>query len=319
MLHELMVFSVCFFENFVFATLMPAILPYALSDDDLRFFGDFLERAKQFKSWTPAMIAMMICGIQPVANCTSIPDQAASLIQSSRAATRDEIDNARFVLKDWLMYKFSDGEGDLPSPSVVEKILRTPVSCFDFCIDCEDAGLRSRAPLLMELISVNSVDEAYLTAAARSATELHELKKRSQSNQEQLLIFGDAKQAATSEDVSIRQLTVEQWLEARPSRLISMSTPGRPNTIEELVIAAENAVGAVLINRAKIIYNKCLELAKADPRCCANMTLRVDGKNLYFTLDDSEVERMYQRRLITQRVRAQIKQALRSSLDNPTG
>jgi len=255
------------------------------------------------------MVAMMICGIHPVPGCTSIPDQALSLVQATRAATRSELDNARYVLKEWLLYKFSDEGGDFPLSVDVADVLATPIDSYEFCVDCEDAGLRPRAPFLMEFIGVGHVDEAYLTAAAKRATELHEHKKKNQWEQDQLHrpLRTNEEPESKWEEASTSQLNVRQGTKDPSSRRHNGSTRGRPNRMEVLISAAENDVGTLVEDRARVLYARCLELAKQNPRFCPGMTLRVETYALYFTLDGSEVERPYGLRLISQRVRRQNK------------
>ena len=55
----------------------------------------------KLESWTPAMGALLICGIQAPINCNAIPDKCTGLDNKPLSANHSRLRKARSILEDW--------------------------------------------------------------------------------------------------------------------------------------------------------------------------------------------------------------------------
>ena len=272
----------------------------ALSDDDLLFYRDRREELKAIDSWTPAMVSMAICGIQPVEGCTSIPDRGMSLT-SPRLAKRRELENAQVVLKEWISFNNSDEQGNLFPDLDFEEILRTPVNIIQFCIDCDEAELNSRAQLLMEFLVLKADQESYLVKSANRVAEARDLKNKLELQEElferlvNVKIKEDESGSAPLENVGAHSTTTA------PPLIISTRTErGRRANLVTLIQVAEEAVGDQK-NDVNILYSKMMELAEQDPGVCKGYTVKPERKGLYYKWADGDWM-PYPKRYLKQRI-----------------
>lgn len=256
------------------------------------------------------MVVMIICGIQPVENCTAIPDEAVSLT-SPRPATRKELENARVVLREWLLYKFSDEWDELPPHFELDEVLGAEVNLVEFCIECEDADLRKKAPLFTEFVGVNSSEKPYLISAADHVAESRDLKKKIQFQEEifERLVMGK-KQNETYSDVLTNPPETNSITTKVAVITIRQAKAGRPAVVETLIQAAEQMLGEYK-NDANALYEKCMDLAEENPKMVIGYTLRTDfstrSRVLHYTLISSGNEKLYPKRLISERIKRRMK------------
>jgi hypothetical protein len=98
----------------------------SLSIKDLERVNATLAELVNIPKWTPAMGAMLICGILPVGAPFEIPDTNNSSLKSrTDLATKKDVDKSKLVLEDWIE---SYGErNDDERPQVVRNLVEPPV------------------------------------------------------------------------------------------------------------------------------------------------------------------------------------------------
>lgn len=92
-------------------------------------------------SWTPAMGAQLVCGIQPVPNCTDIPKSGCQLSDPQSAATLRQLDWAGKVLARWFAEQQDDDETAEPPQKIAP---------MDFVIWCSESYENVGAPFRPE-------------------------------------------------------------------------------------------------------------------------------------------------------------------------
>ena len=279
-----------------------------LTKEDLRIFHGFIEQMRNINSWTPAMLAMMICGIRPVPGCSTIPDQGTSLLKSNRAAKKSDIKNAKHIIERWLDGEVSCYEKKFTKKEKLE-LLSTPVEPMDFFIDCYQDGVGASAPLLREFIDLDSESGNSLFTAARLATELWELQVKT-DHENSLLERMQIKNSPIKlpgRDLD-NELKDNQFNSNSIIHKIEKSPLGRQSDIVKLLVAAESQVDTKDYNNAKIVYQKCIDLARDDPNFCPNIILKTERQLLYYRWLDaaSEKFKLYEFRLVSARIKRRV-------------
>ena len=67
----------------------------------------------QFKTWTPAMGALLISGIEPPRDCNAIPDEGIGLDEKPLHASDSRFHQARLILRDWHDWQEDSGDQSL--------------------------------------------------------------------------------------------------------------------------------------------------------------------------------------------------------------
>lgn len=80
--------------------------------------------------WTPAMGAMLVCGIVPSVGATEIPAQAMALSHLGKPATQSDLRSASYVLEEWIDSHCSDGQDEASGASEVK-----PADFMMWCIE----------------------------------------------------------------------------------------------------------------------------------------------------------------------------------------
>ena len=108
----------------------------------------------QFKTWTPAIGALLICGINPPPDCHEIPDGGVGLDEKLLHTSNERFHEARRIFKEW--YEWKDDSGD---PALEMEPLRFLEWCMREDISTE------WLPLFLELVGFSDKNAVDLTAS----------------------------------------------------------------------------------------------------------------------------------------------------------
>lgn len=139
--------------------LMPSTSPTSRSVDFVDLIVEGRQRNKllteylKLDIWTPAMTALLVCGIEPPNACTAIPLNAVDLDNQKLHANDNRLRIARQMLEDWLDQK--------PPPNNMRPL--------DFLIWCDEDGVNTEWFRLLMNLSGNETHEAADLSASHFA------------------------------------------------------------------------------------------------------------------------------------------------------
>ena len=179
----------------------------------------------------------------------------------------------------------------------------------DFFIDCYQDGVGASAPLLREFIDLDSESGNSLLTAARLATELWDLqvKREHENSLFEFIQLKSSDAGFSGRDLGPRLMDAKSDANSIINK-ISKEPAGRVSILEKLIAAAESQVDLKDFNDAKTVYQKCLDLARDNPRLCSNFILKVEHQRLYYRSVDSTsyTLKIYKLQLVRERIRRRI-------------
>jgi hypothetical protein len=125
---------------------MTAELDQSRRQVELSMRDDLIFEYLRMDGWTPAMAALLSCGIRAPVGCTEIPGEGIGLDSQQLSGSSKEFHNARHVLKTWDDWR-EDAEQD-GQEFVTDEI--HPIGFFAWC---EDEGIETEWLRLLRLLA----------------------------------------------------------------------------------------------------------------------------------------------------------------------